>query len=67
MIGIATGLDGYMFKQLPLWERLMGISGGLMLIIPEPLTDVLGFGLIGVMVVLQILGRKKAKAINAIN
>jgi TRAP transporter 4TM/12TM fusion protein len=62
MIGIATGLEGYMFKHMPLWERLMGIAGGLMLIIPEPLTDVLGFGLIGVMVVLQILGRKKARA-----
>ncbi|MDR3311856.1 MAG: TRAP transporter permease [Spirochaetaceae bacterium] len=62
MIGISTGLEGYMLKHMPIWERLMGVVGGLMLIKPGVLTDIAGFGLIGVLILLQILGRKRAKA-----
>ncbi|GHV36922.1 C4-dicarboxylate ABC transporter [Spirochaetia bacterium] len=62
MWGIASGLEGYMFKRMPLIERILAIVGGLGLIDPGLVTDIVGIGLITCMFILQIIGAKKEKA-----
>jgi TRAP transporter 4TM/12TM fusion protein len=59
MLGLAVGLEGFMWKKVILVERLMAIAGGLLLIHPEPITDVIGFALIIGVLVIQFIGRKK--------
>ncbi|MDR0723252.1 MAG: TRAP transporter permease [Treponema sp.] len=58
MFGLAVGLEGYLLRHIHIIERLIAIAGGLLLINPGLLTDFIGFGLIMVVVVLQILQRK---------
>ena len=63
MTGIAAGLSGYMLKSMNIVERLVSIAGGLMLIIPGTSTDLIGIALVAVVVVLQLIGKKRAAAI----
>jgi TRAP-type uncharacterized transport system fused permease subunit len=59
MFGLASGIEGYMFKRMPVFERLMAIGGGLFLIYPGLLTDIIGFSLIAAVIVLQLIARNK--------
>jgi TRAP-type uncharacterized transport system fused permease subunit len=47
MLGISAGMEGFMFKLMPLWQRIAAIIGGLLLIYPGWVTDLIGFGLVG--------------------
>ena len=62
MYGIAAGLSGYFFKEMNIIERLMTIGGGLLLIIPGAVTDLIGVAIIAVVVALQLRAKKAAKA-----
>jgi TRAP transporter 4TM/12TM fusion protein len=62
MLGIAIGLEGYMWRHVNLLERLMAVAGGLLLIDPGLVTDIIGFCLILTVVFLQWIGRKKKSA-----
>ena len=55
MVGISAGLEGYFFGNCKIWERLILIAGGLCMVIPSLLTDLLGLGLLVIGVVLQLL------------
>ena len=57
IFGVASGLAGYMFHSTRWWERIISVVGGLMLIYPGLVTDLAGLGLIGIVVVLQYLGK----------
>jgi TRAP transporter 4TM/12TM fusion protein len=59
MWGVASGIEGYMFKRMNPLERIMGIAGGLLLIHPGLFTDLVGIGLIAVLFILQFLGARK--------
>ena len=65
MYGIASALSGFMFKKMSWLECLVAAGGGLLLIIPGTLTDVCGVALVGVVIAAQLIGRKRAKAVNA--
>ena len=58
---ISAGMEGYMFKKMPVWERLMALAGGLLMIIPGWETDVAGVALMVLVIVLQKIGEKKDK------
>ena len=60
LFGVAAGLEGYMFANLNVIERLLSIIGGLCLIIPGTVTDLVGIVLVGISAVLQIMKKKKA-------
>ena len=60
MIGVAAGLEGYMFANLNVIERLLSIVGGLCLIIPGTVTDIVGIVLVGISAALQMMKKKKA-------
>ena len=60
LFGVAAGLEGYMFANLNVIERLLSIVGGLCLIIPGTVTDLVGIVLVGISAVLQMMKKKKA-------
>jgi TRAP transporter 4TM/12TM fusion protein len=62
MFGLAVGLEGYLLRHINPLERLAAIAGGLLLIKPGLFTDLMGLGLIGVVLVVQIIGQKRIPA-----
>ena len=60
MMGIAGGLSGYLLAPMNLIERLLAIAGGLMLVIPGAVTDLIGIALVAVSVLMQMARKKKA-------
>jgi len=63
MFGVASGLEGYMFRTAAWWERLMAVAGGLLLIYPGLVTDMIGLALVGLVVVIQLLEKRHDKKI----
>ena len=57
---ISAALEGYLLNLMKPLQRLLSAAGGLMLIYPGLVTDSIGLGLVAVVVILQILDRKKA-------
>ena len=60
IFGIAAGLQGYLLRTVSWPMRLATITGGLLLIIPGVVTDVLGLALVGIPVLLQLVTAKKS-------
>jgi TRAP transporter 4TM/12TM fusion protein len=52
---LAGGVENWFFKRTTLYERAMLIAAGFLLVYPIPMTDVIGFGLLAAVVVLQKL------------
>ena len=61
MFLVASGLMGFMLKDLNWPMRLICIAGGLCLIIPGTVTDLIGLGTLAVMIAIQMMGKKTAK------
>ena len=59
MVGISTGMEGYMNTHLKSYERVICIVGGVMLIIPGIATDFIGIILVVSIIVTQIIKTKK--------
>ena len=59
MIGIAAALEGYFTRHAHLLQRLMFLAGGLLLIEPGLLTDILGIVIIVIPVLWQVLENKR--------
>lgn len=58
---ISAGMEGYMYKKMPWWERILALVGGLCMVIPGITTDLVGVALIVLVVILQKIGVKKAE------
>ena len=59
-IGIAAlagGVENWLFKKTTFYERIMLIVAGLALVYPQPLYDIIGFGLIVLVIISQKLRR----------
>ncbi|GHU24008.1 C4-dicarboxylate ABC transporter [Spirochaetia bacterium] len=67
MFGLAAGLEGYMFKPALPFERIMAIAGGLLLIYPGLVSDLIGLVLIAIVVLLQIFLKRTIKPGNYLN
>ena len=59
---ISAALEGYLLKHMNWPQRLMSALGGLLLIYPGLVTDSIGLALVAAVVILQVIGRKKALA-----
>ena len=62
-IGIAAlagGVENWFLKRTTLYERVMLIVAGLALVYPEPLYDIVGFGLMVLVIVLQKLRKEES-------
>ena len=51
----------YLLTNIPMWQRLLLLAGGICTCIPESMTDIIGFAIGGVVVVLQILKWRSEK------
>ena len=65
IFGIAAALEGYVVARAPWWQRILLAAGGLCLIDPSLMTDIVGVAAIVIVVVLQIVMRKRSKPVAA--
>ncbi len=66
MYVIASGMEGYMFKHMPWWQRIMALAGGLLMVIPGWQTDLAGVVITVVLILLQKIGANKDQEKTAI-
>ncbi len=59
MLGISTGMEGYMTTHLKIWQRILCLVGGILLIIPGSATDIVGIVLVLFVFAIQHFGAKK--------
>ena len=62
LVGIGAGFIGYLNGPVNPALRVVSLAGGLLLVIPGTVTDIIGIALIAAVVVLTKLTQKKAAA-----
>ena len=62
MAGVAAGIEGYLMGNMNPFERIMSIVGGLMMLDPGTVTDLIGAALIVLVGVFQIMRHKREGA-----
>ena len=62
IIGVSSGVMGYLVHRALWWERIALILGGILLVDPGAVTDIIGIALMASAVVSQVLRKKAAKA-----
>jgi TRAP transporter 4TM/12TM fusion protein len=62
ILALAGGFQGWLWRKTALYERLMLIVAGILLVYPGKLTNIIGFSLVAVVLVLQFAVRPRAKA-----
>jgi len=60
IFAVSSSLEGYFLHHMKWYERIVSVVGGLLLIYPGVVTDVIGLGLVAVVLVAQVLTRKKS-------
>ena len=65
IFAVSAALEGYFLHHMKWYERIACAVGGLLLIYPGVVTDVIGLGLVGVILVAQVLTRKKSVEVTA--
>ena len=59
IFAVSASLEGYLFKLMPVYQRIISVAGGLMLIYPGIVSDSVGLALVALVIVLQYIGKKK--------
>ncbi len=62
IFGVAAGLSGFVYKKMNPLMRALIVVGGITLLIPGTMTDVIGFVIVGGVILIQRLGAKKQAA-----
>ncbi len=57
IFAVSASLEGYLFKTMSWYERILSLVGGLLLIYPGYITDVVGIGLVLVTLVIQLISK----------
>ena len=60
IFGVSSALEGFLLHHMRWYERILSVAGGLLLIYPGIVTDSIGLALVGIVVVIQILTKKKS-------
>ena len=63
IFGIAASLNGHLYKKIPWVFRIVLVAGGLGMMIPGTLTDVVGLVLVGAVVAVQYMSAKRQKVL----
>ncbi len=58
IFGVSAALEGYIFHHMPVYQRILSLIGGLMLIYPGLVTDSIGLGLFAIVIILQVMAKK---------
>ena len=56
---VSAGMEGYLLRPMPWWQRILALAGGLCMIIPGLATDIAGVVLIALVIVIQLITKKK--------
>ena len=59
IFSVSAALEGYVLRNMTWWQRIIIAVGGLLLIYPGLVTDSIGLGLVAVVVILQVMAKKK--------
>ena len=59
IFAVSSSLQGYFLHEMKWYERIVCVIGGLLLIYPGLVTDVIGLGMVAVVLGVQFLTRKK--------
>ena len=59
IFGVSAALEGYLLRAMRWYERIACAVGGLLLIYPGWITDIMGLCLVAAVVLLQLVERKK--------
>ena len=59
---ISSGMEGYMHHRVPIWQRILLVGGGLCMVAPDLITDIIGIAVVAVIIVIQyVIEPKLAK------
>ncbi len=64
IFGVSAALEGFFLHKMQWYERIISAVGGLLLIYPGVVTDVIGLALVATVALIQLITRKKV-ALNA--
>ena len=62
MFAVSSCLEGWLLHRMSWFERIAALAGGLLLIYPGLVTDLIGLGFVVIVVLVQIATKKKAIA-----
>jgi TRAP transporter 4TM/12TM fusion protein len=62
IMALAGGFQGWLFRKAPLYERVMLLVAGILLVYPKTLFDLIGFGLVAAVLASQWLRKDRAAA-----
>ena len=62
IFAVSAALEGYFLRHMPWYQRIISLAGGLLLIDPGIVTDAIGLGLVAIVVILQVITRKRSIA-----
>ena len=62
IFGVAAALNGFLFRRIAAPGRILLAAGGLLMMDPKPITDVIGVVLLAGVFAWQFFGAKKASA-----
>ncbi len=65
IFGVAVCMNGFLFKKVHWLLRLAILAGGLAMLVPGTLTDVIGFAVLAAVVAFQFVSAKKQSAVAA--
>ncbi len=65
IFAVSAALEGYFLHHMRWYERVVSIVGGLLLIYPGIVTDLIGLALVGAVLVVQLITKKKHTLLNA--
>jgi TRAP-type uncharacterized transport system fused permease subunit len=65
IFAVSAALEGFLLRGMSWPERLVSLAGGLMLIYPGLITDLVGVGLVGIVIATQLFSKKNAAPITA--
>ncbi len=65
IFAVSAALQGYFLHNMKWYERIVCAAGGLLLIYPGIVTDAIGVGLVGIVLLIQLLTKKKNAVLKA--
>ncbi|MFH1087378.1 MAG: TRAP transporter large permease subunit, partial [Chloroflexota bacterium] len=63
--GLACAVEGYCFRRIGVLRRVLFGVAGCMLVVPDMVTDAIGYALLALLVVLEVLAWKRSRAMEA--
>ncbi len=63
IFAVSSALQGYLLNNMPWYQRILSVVGGLLLIYPGLKTDIIGLAIIAFVIILQLASKKRIRAL----